>query len=92
MSFCLKGSFSPAAMRICSLTRSMPVTNSVTGMLDLDAGVHLDEVEVVLLVDEELARAGVGVVGRLDQPDGRVAHRRRGSREQARAGDSSTSF
>ena len=30
-------------------------------MLDLDAGVDLDEVEVVVLIDEELDRAGVGV-------------------------------
>ena len=37
---------SPPAMRIISRTRSMPVTISVTGMLDLDAGVHLDEVEL----------------------------------------------
>ena len=32
-------------------------------MLDLDAGVHLDEVEVALLVDDELDGAGVVVVG-----------------------------
>ena len=28
---CVKGSFSPAAMRICICTMSMPVTISVTG-------------------------------------------------------------
>ena len=37
----------------------------------LDAGVHLDEVVVVLLVHEELAGAGVVVLGLLRQPDGR---------------------
>ena len=42
-------------------------------MLDLDARVHLEEVEVLLLIDEELDRAGVGVAGRLDQPHGGVA-------------------
>jgi hypothetical protein len=31
MSRCLKRSFSPAAMRICSWTMSMPVISSVTG-------------------------------------------------------------
>ncbi len=31
MSSCAIGSFSPAAMRTCSSTRSMPVTISVTG-------------------------------------------------------------
>jgi len=35
--------FSPAAMRICALIRSTPVTSSVTGA-DLDARVHLDEI------------------------------------------------
>jgi hypothetical protein len=30
----------------------MPVIISVTGMLDLDAGVHLDEVELAVLVEE----------------------------------------
>ena len=49
MSSCLNGSGSPAAIRICVLIRSMPVTISVTGMLDLDAGVDFDEVEVVRL-------------------------------------------
>ena len=38
----------------------MPVISSVTGMLDLDARVHLDEVELVVLV-QELERAGAAV-------------------------------
>ena len=33
-------------------------------MLDLNAGVDLDEVKVVLLVHQELARAGVVIAGR----------------------------
>ncbi len=44
------------------------------GMLDLDARVDFDEVEVACLVDDELDGAGVGVAGGLDQPDGRLAH------------------
>ena len=52
-------------------------------MLHLDAGVHLDEVEVALPVDDELDRAGVGVVGGLDQPHGRVAHGLRAFRRAA---------
>ena len=39
-------------MRICSRTRSMPVIASVTGMLHLQAGVHLDEEELAVLVEE----------------------------------------
>ena len=31
------------------------------GVLDLDAGVDLDEIEVVVLIDDELDGAGVGV-------------------------------
>ena len=82
------GSFSPAAMRTCSSTRSTPVTISVTGMLDLQAGVHLHEEELVGPVggDDELdgARAGVvdaagGVAGRRADPGPgrRVQQRRR---------------
>ena len=63
MSSCLNGSRSPAAMRICHCTRSIPVTSSVTGMLDLEARVHLEEVELAVAVEEELAGAGVHVAG-----------------------------
>ena len=55
-------------------------------MFDLDAGVHLDEVEIARGVDDELDRAGVGVVGGADQPDGRVAHRRAGCGIEPRGG------
>ena len=48
-------------------------------VLDLDAGVHLDEIVVALPIDDELDRAGVGVVGRLHQPHGRLAHGRAGA-------------
>ena len=49
-------------------------------VLDLDAGVHLDEVVLAVAVDDELDRGGVGVVGLQDQPAGRLAHRLRASR------------
>ncbi len=43
-------------------------------VLDLDAGVHLDEVELVVAVHEELARPGRVVPGRLRQPHRTLAH------------------
>ena len=64
------GSGSPAAMRICALIRSMPGDHLRHRVLDLDAGVDLDEVEMAVAVDDELDGAGVGVVGGLDQADG----------------------
>ena len=36
----------PSATSICNRTRSSPVTSSVTGMLHLNARVHLDEIEL----------------------------------------------
>ena len=50
-------------------------------MLDLDAGVDFDEVELAVLVDDEFDGAGVRVVGGEDQP----AQRRRTSRRGFRA-------
>ena len=47
------------------------------GVLDLHARVHLEEVEVVVLVDQELAGAGADVVDRLGRSDGRLSHLRR---------------
>ena len=44
-------------------------------MLDLDAGVQLEEVERAA-VEDELRRAGALVVDRAGEGDGRVAHRR----------------
>ena len=55
-------------------------------VLDLDAGVDLDEVEVVVWIDDELDRAGVRVAGLLDQPHGRFAHRLALLGGQARGG------
>ena len=62
---------SPEATRSWAWTRSTPVTSSVTGMLDLQPGIHLEEVELLALHDE-LHRPRVHVA------DGaRAPHRRR---------------
>ena len=42
-------------------------------VLDLDAGVHFEEVEVALVVEQELERAGVGVLHRARRVDDRAA-------------------
>src|SRR5262245_24077777 len=39
-------------------------------VLDLDAGVEFDEIKAIVLIDEELASAGVIVVGLANQADG----------------------
>ena len=43
------------------------------GVLDLNPRVDLNEIEVVLRVDEELAGAGVDVAGRAGEADGGLA-------------------
>ena len=43
---CVKGSGSPDATRNCACTRSTPVTHLGHGMLDLQARVHLEKIEV----------------------------------------------
>ena len=42
-------------------------------MLDLDAGIHLDEVELVVLV-EKLQRAGAAIADRAAGLDAALAH------------------
>ena len=44
-------------------------------VLDLKPGVHLDEVEPIVLVDEELDGSGARVPDRLRQRDRRLRHR-----------------
>jgi len=44
-------------------------------MLDLDAGVHLHEVEILFVVDEEFERAGVLIIDGVRQLDRGLAHR-----------------
>ena len=43
-------------------------------VLDLDSRVHLDEVIMALVIDQEFHRAGVLITHRLRQLDGRVPH------------------
>ena len=43
-------------------------------VLHLDAGVHLDEVIVALVIDQELHRAGIHVADRFRELDRGVAH------------------
>ncbi len=45
-------------------------------MLDLDAGVHLEEIKVALRVDQELDRSGADVVHRLGRAHRDLAHLR----------------
>ena len=59
-SSCAIESGAPAAMRICSLHEVDAGDHLGHRMLDLDAGVHLDEVELAVLV-EELDRAGADI-------------------------------
>ena len=47
------------------------------GMLDLEARVHLEEVELAVAVEEELAGAGIHVAGRLRGAHRGLAHRAR---------------
>jgi hypothetical protein len=60
------------------------------GMLDLEAGVHFEEVEGFVpacAVDEELDGAGVDVAGGEREADGGLAHaRRRASRDDGGGG------
>ena len=58
---------SPAAISICSRTRSRPVDQLRDGVLDLDARVHLHEVVGAVPVEQAL-----------DRPGGAVADRARG--------------
>ena len=66
----------PAATWICSLTMSRPGRRLGDRVLDLQAGVDLEEREQLLVgLVEELDGARVDVAGRLDQRLGRLAQR-----------------
>ena len=86
MSSWRKGSPSPAAMRMPVLTMSTPVTISVTQVLDLDARVHLHEVEAAVRVEQELDRAGALVVRGDGGGDGRPPICARSSGRHGRRG------
>ena len=78
----MKPSGSPDATRSCRATRSRPDDLLGDGMLDLQPGVHLQEVELAVLVDE-LDRAGVDVAARLGHLDRGLAHGLQGGRGDA---------
>ena len=71
----MNGSFSPAR------DANLPLHEVDAGhelgdrMLDLEARVHLEEVELAVAVEQELARAGVHVAGGLRGAHRRLAHR-----------------
>ena len=54
------------------------------GMLNLNPGVDLDKVKVVVLIDDEFDRAGVVVIDGANEPCGRVADRGAGNIRQIR--------
>ena len=63
------------------------------GMLDLDAGVDFEEEEVALVVEQELERAGVGVLHGAGGVDDRAAQlAAHACRSRATDGASSSSF
>ena len=86
-----KPSGSPAATRSCSATRSSAGDHLGDRVFDLQPGVHLEEVEAAVLV-EELDGSRTFVAAGGGDADGRVAHRGRTSPEIPGAGVSSTSF
>ena len=69
-----RSSFSPAAARICSATRSSAGHHLGHRVLDLHARVHLQEVELAVLVHEELERAERRVAGLADRLADHLAH------------------
>ena len=89
----ISASLSPAAMRIWALHQVDAGDHLGDRMLHLDARVHLDEVEVALLIHQEFDGAGVGVADGADAL--RKLSPRRGravSALKAGDGDSSSSF
>ena len=54
-------------------------------VLDLNARVDFDEIEFVVLVDQELASAGIEIIGFLDEADRGVANRTADSTRQVRS-------
>ena len=84
---------SPRAIRICQWTRSRLGDHLGHRMLDLQARVHLEEVERPVVVEQELDRAGVGVAdGGRDRGRGVGHPRARSAASTNIDGDSSTTF
>ena len=70
------GRGSPAATRSCHSTRSRPGDHLGHRMLDLQARVHLHEIEAAVGMGDELDRARADVADRLRRLDRGLAHRR----------------
>ena len=81
----------PAAMLSISLTISMPVTISRYRMLNLYAGVHLDEVETTVFV-EKLEGASAAIVDVDAGIDAALQHFGTGGSSMPGAGASSNTF
>ena len=86
MSCWRSGSGSPAAIAQLPLDQIQPGDLLGDRMLHLQAGIDFHEVETTVLPDDELHRAGVGVVDRVRGLHRRRAHRRAQLRGQERRG------
>ena len=82
-----RSSGSPAAARMPFLHEIDPGQHLGHGVLDLDARVHLDEIEVAVGIDEELDAADVGVADRGRGLDRGVGEPARGARVEIRSPD-----
>ena len=69
------GAARPRATRICQAHQVETGDPLGHGVLDLEPGVHLQEVEVAVPVDQELHRARADVAHRLGGAHGHLAHR-----------------
>jgi hypothetical protein len=83
---------SPAAMRICSAHQVDAGDHLGDGVLHLDAGVHLHEGELALVVHQELERAGGHVARVAHGPRDGGGHVARRAGVMATEGASSSSF
>ena len=52
----------------------MPVTSSVTGVLDLEPRVHFQKIEIQLFIQQKLDRAGAQILATFGHSDGSLAH------------------
>ncbi len=77
----MSASLSPDAIRSCAFTRSTPGDELRDRMLDLDAGVHLDEVQPPVFIHQKLDGPGVLIAdfgqAMLQRAPDLIAHLRR---------------
>ena len=89
-----EGHRSPAAISICSRTRSRPVTSSVTGCSTCSR-VFISRSRMPPPVGQEFDRAGIVITSGARRANGGFPHARRASRDASRPaakGDSSITF